>query len=216
MWHEVSGNLPTDFGFPIDVHAHEPDTIYVVPIKSDSRALSARRQAPRLSQQHRRQRVGAAHQGPAAGELLRQHPPRRDGRRSARLRAASTSARPAGRSTARPTAATTGSRSSATCRACCRWKCRRCHDPRRPPLPPPHARQHQRRGAARRRRRRSRSASVLDALEARYPMLRGTIRDHVTQFAGRSCGSSPASRTSPTNRPTPRCPPPSRRARNPF
>jgi photosystem II stability/assembly factor-like uncharacterized protein len=35
-WHEVSGNLPTDFGFPIVVHAHEPDTIYVVPIKSDS------------------------------------------------------------------------------------------------------------------------------------------------------------------------------------
>ena len=35
-WREISGNLPTDFGFPIDVHAHEPDTIYVVPIKSDS------------------------------------------------------------------------------------------------------------------------------------------------------------------------------------
>ena len=35
-WREVSGNLPSDFGFPIDVHAHEPDTIYVVPIKSDS------------------------------------------------------------------------------------------------------------------------------------------------------------------------------------
>jgi photosystem II stability/assembly factor-like uncharacterized protein len=35
-WQEVSGNLPTDFGFPIDVHAHEPNTIYVVPIKSDS------------------------------------------------------------------------------------------------------------------------------------------------------------------------------------
>jgi photosystem II stability/assembly factor-like uncharacterized protein len=35
-WHEVSGNLPSDFGFPIDVHAHEPDTIYVIPIKSDS------------------------------------------------------------------------------------------------------------------------------------------------------------------------------------
>jgi photosystem II stability/assembly factor-like uncharacterized protein len=34
-WHEVSGNLPTDFGFCIDVHAHEPETIYVVPIKSD-------------------------------------------------------------------------------------------------------------------------------------------------------------------------------------
>src|ERR671937_3058 len=35
-WTEVSGNLPTDFGFAIAVHAHEPETIYVVPIKSDS------------------------------------------------------------------------------------------------------------------------------------------------------------------------------------
>src|SRR4249920_4173390 len=35
-WHEVSGNLPSDFGFAIDVHAHEPDTVYVVPITSDS------------------------------------------------------------------------------------------------------------------------------------------------------------------------------------
>jgi photosystem II stability/assembly factor-like uncharacterized protein len=34
-WREVSGNLPTDFGFPIEVHAHEPDTVYVIPIKSD-------------------------------------------------------------------------------------------------------------------------------------------------------------------------------------
>ena len=36
LWYEVSGNLPSDFGFPIGVHAHEPETIYVVPIKSDS------------------------------------------------------------------------------------------------------------------------------------------------------------------------------------
>jgi photosystem II stability/assembly factor-like uncharacterized protein len=35
-WREVSGNLPTDFGFAMGVHAHEPDTVYVVPIKSDS------------------------------------------------------------------------------------------------------------------------------------------------------------------------------------
>ncbi len=35
-WREVSGDLPTDFGFAIDVHAHEPETVYVVPIKSDS------------------------------------------------------------------------------------------------------------------------------------------------------------------------------------
>jgi photosystem II stability/assembly factor-like uncharacterized protein len=35
-WYEVSGNLPTDFGFPIAVNTHEPDTVYVVPITSDS------------------------------------------------------------------------------------------------------------------------------------------------------------------------------------
>jgi photosystem II stability/assembly factor-like uncharacterized protein len=35
-WREVSGNLPSDFGFPIEVHFNEPETIYVVPIKSDS------------------------------------------------------------------------------------------------------------------------------------------------------------------------------------
>jgi photosystem II stability/assembly factor-like uncharacterized protein len=36
QWQEVSGNLPTDFGFTIDVNSNEPDTIYVVPIKSDA------------------------------------------------------------------------------------------------------------------------------------------------------------------------------------
>jgi hypothetical protein len=36
QWRDIGGNLPTDFGFVIDVHAHEPETIYVVPIKSDS------------------------------------------------------------------------------------------------------------------------------------------------------------------------------------
>src|SRR6266699_3141820 len=35
-WHEISGNLPSDFGFPIEIHSHEPNTVYVVPIKSDS------------------------------------------------------------------------------------------------------------------------------------------------------------------------------------
>lgn len=36
LWREISGNLPTDFGFVVDVHAHEPETVYVIPIKSDS------------------------------------------------------------------------------------------------------------------------------------------------------------------------------------
>ena len=36
QWYEISGNLPTDFGFVVDVHAHEPETAYVLPIKSDA------------------------------------------------------------------------------------------------------------------------------------------------------------------------------------
>ncbi len=35
-WQEISGNLPSDFGFTVAVHAHEPETVYVIPIKSDS------------------------------------------------------------------------------------------------------------------------------------------------------------------------------------
>jgi len=60
--------------------------------------------------------------------------------------------------------------------------------------------------------------SVLDALEAQYPMLRGTIRDHVTQerrpFLRFSCASSPAKRTIPSSRRILRCPKQSRRERN--
>ena len=47
-WQEVSGDLPTDFGFPIDVHAHEPDTVYVVPIKSDSEHYPLDGKLPRV------------------------------------------------------------------------------------------------------------------------------------------------------------------------
>jgi photosystem II stability/assembly factor-like uncharacterized protein len=35
-WYEISGDLPSDFGFVVDIHAHDPETVYVVPIKSDS------------------------------------------------------------------------------------------------------------------------------------------------------------------------------------
>ena len=49
-WEKISGNLPTDFGFVIHIHAHEPETVYVVPIKSDPPTFSARRKiAVRIS-----------------------------------------------------------------------------------------------------------------------------------------------------------------------
>jgi hypothetical protein len=34
-WKDVGKGLPSDFGFPIAVHPHEPDTIFVLPLKSD-------------------------------------------------------------------------------------------------------------------------------------------------------------------------------------
>jgi hypothetical protein len=70
-WREVSGNLPTDFGFPIDVHAHEPETVYVVPIKSDAEhypdehALSEAERAQCYVESTR-----LAHQLEAAGQYL--------------------------------------------------------------------------------------------------------------------------------------------------
>ena len=84
-WQEVSGNLPTDFGFPIDVHAHEPDTVYVVPIKSDSEHYP-----PEGKLRVYRSRTGGNEWEPltersAAERLLRQRAARRDGRRLARF-----------------------------------------------------------------------------------------------------------------------------------
>ena len=153
------------------------------------RALSAGRQAARVSQPHRRQRVGGADQGPAAAGLLRQRAARRDGGRFAR------SLRHLLRHDRRPglrvggRRGQLGRRSCAICRRCCRSRSRRCHDPRRSVSGSG--------GAAARicgRWRASsgevqlagpwaarRSARVLDALEAAYPVLRGTIRDHDTQ-----------------------------------
>ena len=202
QWHEVSGNLPTDFGFPIDVHAHEPETIYVVPIKSDSRTFPARRQTARLPQPHRRQRMGAAHQRPAAKGLLRQRPARRHGRRLAGpLRHLFRHHRRPGVLLA-PMAATTG---TPIVRDLAGGALGRSADAAmiRVVLPP-HLRTLAhvgRRSADRSRGPGDASRSVLDALEARYPMLRGTIRDHGTlQAPRRSCVSSRAKRICRTNR----------------
>ena len=105
-WREISGNLPTDFGFPIAVHAHEPETIYVVPIKSDSEHFP-----PEGKLRVYRSRTGGDEwepltDGPAAVRLLRQRATATRWRSTRSTRAASTSAPPAARSTARPTAAT--------------------------------------------------------------------------------------------------------------
>ena len=102
LWHEVSGNLPSDFGFPIAVHAHEPETIYVVPIKSDSEHYP-----PEGKLRVYRSRTGgneweALTEGLPQSRLLRQRPAQRAGGRLRSIRAACTSAPPAGRCMPRP------------------------------------------------------------------------------------------------------------------
>ncbi len=67
-WYEISGNLPSDFGFVVDVHAHEPDTIYVVPIKSDSEHYPPEGKAAGLSQPFGRERMGSADQRSTPGD----------------------------------------------------------------------------------------------------------------------------------------------------
>ena len=212
-WHEVSGNLPTDFGFPIDVHAHEPETIYVVPIKSDSEHFP-----PDGKLRVYRSRTGgneweALTNGPAAGALLRQRAARRDGGRLARLlrRLLRHDRRPGvrlgrrrrqlGADRPRPAGGALGRGADA---AMIRV------------VLPAHLRTLAQvdgeveldvAGQVTQR-------SVLDALEARYPVLRGTIRDHDGGPAGRSSASSPARRTCPTSRRTPRCRTRSRPARS--
>ena len=124
-WREVSGNLPTDFGFVIDVHAHEPETIYVVPIKSDSEHYP-----PDGKLRVYRSRSGgneweALTKGLPQKRLLRQRAARRDGGRLARfvrrlLRHDRRAGLRLGRLPAIP-----GRRSFAICRRSCRSRCKR-------------------------------------------------------------------------------------------
>ena len=123
-WHEVSGNLPTDFGFVIDVHAHEPETIYVVPIKSDSEHFP-----PDGKLRVWRSRTGGNEwepldQGPAAERTATSTfcATRWPSIRS--IPAACTSARRADKFMLRPMPATPGRLSSAIFRLCFQWRSR--------------------------------------------------------------------------------------------
>ena len=124
-WHEVSGNLPTDFGFAIDVHAHEPETIYVVPIKSDSEhyppeGSCASTAAAPAETSGRRSRKVCRNATATSTCCATRWPWTRS------IRAASTSARPAGRCMRRPTPATAGRPSSGIFRPWCPSRSRRC------------------------------------------------------------------------------------------
>ncbi len=80
-WKEVSGNLPTDFGFAIDVHAHEPETVYVVPIKSDSEHFPLEGKLRVFRSKSGGNEWEPLTKGLPQRRLLRERPPRRHGRR---------------------------------------------------------------------------------------------------------------------------------------
>ena len=79
LWHEVSGDLPTDFGLPIQVHAHEPETIYVVPIKSDSLHYPPDGRLRVYRSRTGGEPMGGVNERVAAGRLLRECFAGRDG-----------------------------------------------------------------------------------------------------------------------------------------
>jgi hypothetical protein len=44
-WKSIAKGLPSDFGFPIAVHPHDPDTVYVVPLEPATRTCPGARPA---------------------------------------------------------------------------------------------------------------------------------------------------------------------------
>ena len=123
-WREISGNLPTDFGFVIDIHAHEPETVYVVPIKSDSEHFPL----------DGKLRVYRSRTGGNEWEALTKGLPQRTATSTCcatpwpwtrSITAAFISAPPADRCMHRPMPETTGRRSCAIFRRCYRSRFRR-------------------------------------------------------------------------------------------
>ena len=177
-WREVSGNLPTDFGFLIDVHAHEPETIYVVPIKSDSEHFPP----------DGKLRVYRSRTGGNEWEALTKGLPQRDCYVNVLRDAMAVDTL----DKCGVYFGTTGGQVYVSTDGGDNWTpscaiCRRCFGRSADAamirvmlpfhlrmLPKSTARSARRRGTGH-------PATVLDALEARYPMLRGTIRDHVTK-----------------------------------
>ena len=80
-WRSIAKGLPTDFGFPIVVHPHDADTVYIMPLAGD--ALLPQRRARGVAQRERRRLVEPPRARAAEEAELLHHPARRDGHRSA-------------------------------------------------------------------------------------------------------------------------------------
>ena len=213
-WHEVSGNLPTDFGFPIDVHAHEPETVYVVPITSDSLHYP-----PEGKLRVYRSRTGGNEWEPLTKGLPQENCYVNVLRDAMAVDSLDECGIYFG---------TTGGQ------VYCFARRRRQLDADRPrsagravrrgadaamirvvlPVSPADAGPRRRRSDARSRGRRSRSARSSTRWKPAIRCCAARSATTSRSSAGRCCGSSPARKTSRTNRPTPRCPTRSPRGRS--
>ena len=186
QWTKISGNLPTDFGFVIDVHSHEPETVYVVPIKSDSEHFPLDGQLKVFRSRSGGNEWEPLTRRPARSRTVTSTSSATPWPSTPSTTAASISAPPAARSTAPPTAATPGPPSPTTSHRSSASKPRLSHnpdaqDPPRAPATPAQPDRHHHARNSNRSRRPVSITSTLDALETKYPQLRGTIRDHVTK-----------------------------------
>ena len=94
-WHDIANGVPSDFGFAMQMHPHDPDTVYIVPLKSDEFRVVPDAKLRVYRTQRRGRDVGAARRRTAAAARVRERAARRARRRHARSRRASTSARAA-------------------------------------------------------------------------------------------------------------------------
>ena len=209
-WQEVSGNLPTDFGFAIDVHAHEPDTIYVVPIKSDSEHFP-----PDGKLRVFRSRSGGNEWEPLTKGLPQSNCYVNVLRDAMAVDSLDSCGMYFGTTGGQVYVSPDGGRQldadrSRIFRRSCPSRCRHCNDSRRSARPPPNARPRQRRGASSTspgRRHRSARSSMRWKRLTRCCAARSGITSR--RNGGRSCGSSHAKKTGRTSAPTCRCPTPS-------
>jgi hypothetical protein len=183
-WRLVSGNLPSDFGFPVAVHAHEPETIYVVPITSD-----ALHYPPEGRLRVYRSRTGGEEWEPLTSGLPEENCYVNVLRDAMAVDEAAECGiyfvRPVASSTARLIAATTGPRSCAIYPRSCRSRPRPSRERLASVIRVTLSTQLATLAQIEREVEIEvdlpvTQAGVIDALERRYPMLRGTIRDPAT------------------------------------
>ena len=80
-WKDIARGVPSDFGFCMAMHPHDPDTVYIVPLESDAFRCTPEGKLRVYRTTRRRQVLEATHPGPAAEGRAGDGPARRPGHR---------------------------------------------------------------------------------------------------------------------------------------